>query len=261
MDYFNQAQRARREVLDLIYKAQSSHIGSNFSCIDILAVLFDKMDLQKDKFICSKGWVAASVYYFLKEKGVITQEEFDSFNTDGSKFIGLIEPMGRFGLEFAGGSMGYGFPAAVGYALSKKMRGEDGRVYVLMSDGEMDIGTTWEAALIAAHHDLDNLTVIIDGNGFQAMGQIKDILALDSINQKFESFGFWTKWLNGHNYAGLAEFLTMNIPKKPIVLVCPTIKGKGVSFMENDNIWHYKAPNADEYERAKTELDAEKTYV
>ena len=186
MNYVEQAREARKAVLRMIYKAQTSHIGSNFSCIDLLAVLFDKMHPEQDKFICSKGWVAASVYYFLAQKGIILKEDLERYCApDEREYIGLIEPRGKFGLEFAGGSMGYGLPAGVGYALTKKQKGECGHVYVLMSDGEMQIGTTWESAMIAAHHELTNLTVIVDYNGFQAMGRVHDILSLGDLHQKW----------------------------------------------------------------------------
>src|SRR3989344_5329208 len=150
IDYQKIATEARKTVLRMIYEAQSSHIGSNFSAIDVLAVLFEKMDMEKDKFIASKGWIAASVYYFLAEKGIIPKEDLERYCRPGEKeYIGLVEPHHKFGLEFAGGSMGYGLPAGVGFALAKKLNNEEGDIHVLMSDGEMKIGTTWEVILIA----------------------------------------------------------------------------------------------------------------
>lgn len=250
MDYKTLAKEARLRVLDLVYKAQSSHIGSNFSCIDILTVLFEKMDLEKDKFICSKGWVAASVYHFLEKKGVITEEELLSFNQGGSKFIGLIEPMKRFGLEFAGGSMGYGLPAAVGYALSKKLKGEEGTVYVLLSDGELQIGTTWEALLLIKQHRLGNIIVIVDDNGLQAMGNIEDIL---SVNPPMPYVA-----IDGHNYNELERFVNPDWFGRdidaPHIVCAVTTKGKGVSFMENNNLYHYKQLSEKEYLDAKEEI-------
>ncbi|MDO8663590.1 MAG: 1-deoxy-D-xylulose-5-phosphate synthase N-terminal domain-containing protein, partial [Candidatus Wildermuthbacteria bacterium] len=156
VNYKEIAKQARIKVLDLIYRAQVSHIGSNFSCIDLLTVIFENADLDKDKIILSKGWVAASLYYFLWRKGRITKEELDSFCRPGSKFIGLAEPIIPE-IPAAGGSMGFGLPFGVGFALAKKLKKENGKVFVLMSDGEMQIGTTWESALIGAHHKLDNL--------------------------------------------------------------------------------------------------------
>lgn len=252
-NYKQIAADARKKVLELIFKAQTSHIGSNFSAIDIMAVLFEKMDLKKDKFILSAGWKAASLYYFLWRKGVITEEELNSYCQPGSKFIGLSEPMGRFGLEFAGGSMGYGLPAAVGFALSKKLKNEKGKVYCLMSDGEMQCGTTWESVLIAAQYKLDNLVVIVDNNGFQAMGETKNILETGFPCDE-------DKWnitsIDGHNFSHMDYWFEVfgEEEKKPKCFIANTIKGKGVSFIENDNIWHYKAPNEEEYNLALKEL-------
>lgn len=252
-DYQKLATEARLKVLDLIFKAQTSHIGSNFSCIDILTVLFSKIDLDKDKFVLSAGWKAASLYYFLYKAGRITLEELDSYCQEGSKFIGLAEPIIPE-IPFSGGSMGMGFPAAVGFALAKKLKGEEGTVYCLMSDGEMNIGTTWEAALIATQHRLHNLTVIVDSNGLQAMGKTEDILDLGSLRDKFFAFNWHVMLgIDGHSFEQLEEALNGKtvLPK---VIIAETIKGKGVSFMENENIWHYKAPNEQEYFAAKEEL-------
>lgn len=259
MDSYKQlATEARLKVLDLIYAAQTSHLGSNFSCIDILAVLFSKIDLNKDKFVLSKGWAAASLYFFLWKAGRITLEELNSYCMEGSKFIGLAEPIIP-DIPFSGGSMGMGFPAAVGFALAKKLKGEEGTVYCLMSDGELNIGTTWEAAMIAAKHNLTNLVLIVDGNGYQAMGRTEDILAPD-LENFFNGAGWLPLYVkDGHKHKGIEGILNtatglLSGVKKPKVIIATTIKGKGVSFMENNNIWHYKAPNEQEYFAAKEEL-------
>ncbi len=252
MEAYSQiAKDARLKVLDLIYEAQSSHIGSNFSCIDILAVLFEKMDLDKDKFVLSAGWKAASLYYFLWKKGRITEEQLNSYCKDGSPFIGLAEPI-HPDIPISGGSMGLGLPGAVGLALAKKLKGEEGTVYVLMSDGELQCGTTWESALIAAQHKLDNLVVIVDNNGFQAMGKTGDILG-----GYFPAKGWDLIMIDGHDYGVIGDMLFGYFSKytSPKVIITNTIKGKGVSFFEGDNLWHYKAPNEDEYLRAKEELN------
>jgi transketolase len=245
--YKLQAQEARLKVLDLIYRAQTSHIGSNFSCIDILTVLFSKIDLDKDKFVLSAGWKAASLYYFLYKKGRITLEELDSYCQGDSKFIGLAEPIIPE-IPFSGGSMGLGFPAAVGFALAKKLKGEEGTVYCLMSDGEMNIGTTWEAALIAAQHCLKNLVVIVDNNGFQAMSRTDKVLP-----NYFPDLGWYKSNIDGHSFLDIKSEFNRETTK-PHVIVAETTKGKGVSFMENNNLFHYKAPNDDEYMRAIAEL-------
>ena len=249
-NYKEIAKQARIKVLDLVYKAQTSHIGSNFSCIDILTVLFEKINLEKDIFVLSAGWKAASLYYFMWRKGLITEEQLNSYCQDGSKFIGLSESIHPF-IKFAGGSMGMGLPAAVGFALAKKLKKEDGNVYVLMSDGEIAIGTTWESALIAAHHKLDNLVVLIDFNRLQAMGKIEDILKLPEIKQ--DLFGWDILGWPGHDYGWIEQALK---PRKglPNMNFMNTTKGKGVSIFENNNLWHYKAPSREEHELALKEL-------
>lgn len=253
-NYLEIAREARLKVLNLIYAAQTSHLGSNFSCIDILAVLFEKIDLDKDKFVLSKGWAAASLYYFLYRKGRITLEELDSFCMPGSKFIGLAEPIIP-DIQIAGGSMGLGLPGAVGLALAKKIKKEPGTVYVLMSDGEMQIGTTWESALIAAQHELDNLVVIVDVNGFTAMGRTADILDIENLPEKFLDFHWASTVIDGHDFGHITKALgDANIERGPKIIIADTIKGKGVRRFEGENIYHYKAPNEAEYKEALQEL-------
>ena len=307
IDYATKANEARKTALRLIYNAQTSHIGSCFSCADILAVLFEKMDLKKDKVVLSCGWKAAIFYHFLAEKGFFPKEDLETFCKEvecpdcpclctvensiagnrytnncirhspssppcntckdtkkvQSKFIGLCEPSVN-GINYSGGSMGHGLPAAVGYALSKKLKGEEGNVYALMSDGEMAIGTTWESAAIAAHHGLDNLVVIVDRNGFQAMGETKEILTIEPLRDKWIYFGWNVCTIDGHSFASiesgiwgtklgeLDEF--RKFTESPSIIFANTIKGKGVSFMEGENEWHYRAPNKEHYEAALKEL-------
>lgn len=248
-NYKEIAKQARLKVLSMIYLAQSSHIGSNFSVIDILTVLFEKLDLTKDKVVLSAGWKAASFYYFLAEKGVIPKEDLDTYCQPDSKLIGLTEP-GIPGVLFAGGSMQMGLPAAVGFALSKKLKGEEGTVYCVMSDGELAGGMIWESVLIASQHKLDNLFVLIDNNGLQAMGKTEKIL-----NSYFPAPDWALATIDGHN-THLIEGTLGNLSKYPVpkVLFCKTVKGKGVSFMEGNNIYHYKNLTDEEYEKAKQEL-------
>lgn len=277
---------SRKKVLELVYKAQTSHIGSLFGCADLMAVLFEHIDLDKDKFILSAGWKACMLYYHLWRKGRITMEELDSycqqvtcsicegkgvFDSYGvltvcktcdhtgkvqSKFIGLAEPIIP-DIPFAGGSMGMGFPAAVGYALAKKLKQEDGKVYCFMSDGEQAIGTTWEAALIAAHHKLDNLVVIVDKNEFQAMGKVEEVLNIDPLQPKWTAFGWSTLTINGHDHTKIERAMLDSeriYTGQPCVFIANTIKGKGVSFMEKKNLYHYKQISDEEYQTALSEL-------
>ena len=250
--YKQTAKEARLKILDLIFNAQTSHIGSNFSCIDLMTVLFQKIDLDKDRIVLSAGWKAATLYFFLWKKGRITEEQLNSYCKEGSPFIGLAEPM-HPDIPVAGGSMGLGLPMAVGLALAKKIKKEAGTIYVLMSDGEMDIGTTWESALIASQNNLDNLVVILDNNGFQAMGKKDNILTVNIASL----FSGWNKaGVDGHSFEAISNLMTGHFMgfTGPKLIDAKTIKGKGVSFMEGNNIWHYKAPNEDEYIKAKKEL-------
>ena len=259
-NYKEIAREVRKTVLRLIYQAQTSHVGSNFSCIDILTVLYGIANIDKDlkedrdRIVVSKGWVAAAMYTFLARKGIIPKEDLETYCKDGSKYIGLAEPNVR-GVEAAGGSMGFGLPFGVGFALAEKIKKEKGKVFVLMGDGEMQIGTTWESALIAAHHKLDNLVVIIDFNGLQAMGKVKDILNVEALKEKWQAFGWDAREIDGHNFEEIEKSITAPEEGKPRVVIARTIKGKGVSFMEGNNIWHYKAPSDEEYQKALKELD------
>lgn len=252
MNYKETANEIRKTVLGMLFKAQTSHIGSNFSCIDILTVLYENKK-EEDEIIISKGWAAAAVYSLLSYKGIIPKEDLLSYCEPGSPYIGLLEPTVK-GVKVAGGSMGYGLPFGVGFALSKKIKSEKGRVYVLMSDGEQAIGTTWESALIAAHHKLDNLTVFIDNNKFQAMGKTDDILKVD-LPKTWDSFGWLGNEIDGHDFKQIEAIITdRDFYKKPYVAIANTIKGKGVKEFENNNLYHYKNLTNEEYENAMREL-------
>ena len=249
-NYKEESRKARLKVLDLIFLAQTSHVGSNLSCIDILTVLFDKIDLDKDKFVLSKGWAAASLYYFLWKNGRINEQELDSYCQEGSKFIGLVEPVHR-DVPFAGGSMSMGLAAGVGFAWAKKLNSEEGVIHILESDGGMQGGMTWEALWFAGHHQLNNIVLWIDKNAFQALGPTEEILDCNGIEDKLESFGWTTKVVDGHDYEQLER--AVNSSKnfgQPLAYVCITTKGKGIDFMEDQNIWHYAQLKEDDYLKA-----------
>ncbi|HCM36464.1 MAG: hypothetical protein A3J30_04605 [Candidatus Wildermuthbacteria bacterium RIFCSPLOWO2_02_FULL_47_9c] len=256
-EYNNIANDARKKVLEMIYRAQSSHLGSNFSCIDILSVLFERMDLKKDKFIASKGWVAASVYYFLSQKGVIPEADLERYCQPGEeKYIGLVEPRGVFGMEFAGGSMGYGLPAGVGFALAKRLNREEGNIHVLMSDGEMQTGTTWESVLIAKHHNLSNVVVWVDNNRLQAMGETKAILNVEPIDERVRLFGWDVQRIDGHDFLATESVFQKLGGSSPHMIVCDTVKGKGWKRAEHNNLYHYKNISEEEFTEAMQELSA-----
>lgn len=259
-NYKKLALKVRKTVLRLIYQAQTSHIGSNFSCADILTVIYSIANIDKDlkedrdRIVISKGWVAATVYVLLAEKGIIPKEDLENYCKEGSNYVGLVEPYVR-GIEAAGGSMGFGLPFGVGFALAKKLKKEKGKVFVLMSDGEMQTGTTWESSLIAAHNKLDNLFVVVDFNGLQAMGKVKEILNIEPLKDKWTAFGWEVREIDGHNFEDIEKSLTLP-SEKPIVIIAKTIKGKGVSFMEGNNLYHYKNLSEEEYKKALKELES-----
>ena len=256
MNYKQIAREARKKVLEMIHSAGTSHIGSNFSVIDIATVLYEKAK-PEDKILWSKGWAAATAYYFLSRKGIIPERDLDTYCQPKSPYIGLVEPTIP-GIECAGGSMGYGLPFGVGFALAKKLKKEEGKVYVIMSDGEQAIGTTWESALIAAQYKLDNLTVIVDYNGFQAMGKTNEILNIEPLIDKWRAFGWFVGVIDGNDCFNIRDGIdNMNdFIGQPKILIAKTIKGKGVSFMENDNSWHYRHIDEQSYELALKELNA-----
>lgn len=263
MTYTELAKDARRTILKMIYEAQTSHIGSNFSVIDILAVLYKNAKISpedwenRDRIILSKGWAAASLYYFLAHKGIIPREDLATYCKGDSKYIGLAEPTVK-GVEAAGGAMGHGLPMGVGMALAAKRAGWPWKVYVVMSDGEMNCGTSWESSRIALQHNLDNLTVIVDMNKWQALGRTKDILDCDT-DALFKGWRY--RKIDGHSHEMIAESLLppwwvkyANGHSGPKVLIADTVKGKGVSFMEDKLMWHYKNIDDDSYKKAMAEL-------
>lgn len=254
VDYAKIALESRKKALDLIYRAQTSHIGSVLSCADLATVLFERMDLEKDVFILSKGWAAVLVYYHLARKGLIPEKDLDRYCREGEeKYIGLIEPIGGFGALFAGGSMQMGAAASVGFALSQKMKGV-GRTVCLESDGAMAGGMIWESAVISSHHALNNLTWIFDCNGWQATGETKEVLNMEPVRGKFEAFGWEVTEIDGHDFQHIEDAL-LKETSMPHCILAKTVKGRGVSFMEADGLlWHYKNIPEDLYTQAREEL-------
>lgn len=247
-DYATLAREARKDILTLVHKAQTSHIASNFSIIDIATVLYENLK-PEDRVVWSKGWVAASIYYFNAKYGRGPKEALENFPNE--PYFGLAETTVP-GVEVNGGSVGHGLSVAVGMALGKKRAGEPGTVYCIMSDGELNEGSVWEAAMMAGHHKLDNLVAIVDKNGWQAMGKTSDIANFrpDSV---FYGFGWFPDMGNGHNFHEIKWGLTETVGK-PKVFIAETVKGKGVSFMENHLLYHYKHVTDEDYEKAMQEL-------
>lgn len=253
-DYKNLAKEARRTILKMVHKAKTSHIASNFSVIDIATVLYENLE-EGDEVVWSKGWAAASIYYFLAKQGKIPVEDLDKFGQEDLNgnipYLGLAETTVP-GVQVNGGSVGHGLPVAVGIAKAKKLMGDPGTVYCILSDGELNEGTVWEAAAFAHTHNLDNLVIVVDSNKWQAMGRTKDVMDIDSV-KAFEGFQLTSFEIDGHNHISIEAALSLH-RDGPVAITCNTTKGKGVSFFEDHLLFHYKHVESDEYEKALAEL-------
>lgn len=253
-DYKEIAKQCRIKCLELIFKAGTSHIGSNYSCTDLLTVLFEHINFNQDKFIAAKSWAAATVYYFLWRRGRITEAQLNSFCQKDSPFIGLVEPVCK-DLPFGIGAMGYGLSAACGFAWSKKENKEDGRIFVLESDGGMQVPTNWGALMFAGHHKLNKICLIIDRNGFCAMGKTDHVLRQKYLPTVLKQMGWSVQAIDGHNFGQIENALKVQ-NKKPRCIIADTLKGKGVSFFEGNNLWHYAQIKEDDYTKGLSELNA-----
>ena len=260
------ARRVRIHALHMTSRGGSSHVGAAFSIADILAVLYGQVmrhDPQhpswpdRDRFILSKGHAGAAVYAILAEAGYFPTDQLKQHYQDGSALSGHVSHKGIPGVELSTGSLGHGLGVGTGIAKALKLAGQDPRVFVLLSDGECDEGTIWEAALFAQHHALDNLVAIVDYNKIQSLAPIAETIALEPFRQKWESFNWSVVEVDGHDHAQLAAALA-KLPAqsgKPTVVIAHTIKGKGVSFMENTVLWHYRTARGEEFTRALAELE------
>lgn len=251
------ARIARISALNMTAKARASHIGSCFSVMDILALLFsvkfNSRSNQNDDVILSKGHAAAALYATLEAHNALDADS-DSFCEDGSKIYGHVNHHASSHIPLSTGSLGHGLPFGVGLSLAKKKRKLDELTIVVMSDGELNEGTTWESALISAHQELINLIVVIDRNNIQSLGFTEQTLRLEPIDAKWNSFGWETRIVNGHNFGELYDAIyTKSL--KPICVIAETVKGKGVSFMENTIEWHYKSASDSELMTATLEIE------
>ena len=243
----------RTNILNLTYKAQSSHIGSCLSIVEILAVLYNKVLKKNDRFILSKGHAALALYCTLYEKKIISLKTLNTFGSNKTVLMNHVSHKVK-GVEFSTGSLGHGLPIAVGKALKFKMNKENNKVFVLLSDGEMNEGTTWESLLFASHHKLDNLNIIIDYNKIQSMDFVKNVINIEPLKSKLLSFGANVLVVDGHNISKLHKALIKKNRDKPKIIIANTIKGKGISFMENNNLWHYKNPTLRELNDGLNEI-------
>jgi len=268
MDSISLAKRIRIHSLKMTNLGGGSHIGSALSIADILAVLYqDIMKVfaeepkspERDRFILSKGHAGAAVYAVLAEVGFFDTERLKEHYQDGSDLCGHVSHKGIPGVELSTGSLGHGLSVGAGMALSAKMDGHSHRVFVLLSDGECDEGSTWEAVLFAGHHHLDNLVAIIDYNKIQSMAPVEEVLELEPFADKWRSFGWGVQEVDGHDHIQLRDAFR-NLPvetDRPSVVIAHTVKGKGVSFMENTVLWHYRCARGEEYRAALSELEQE----
>jgi transketolase len=251
------ARLARKLLLGLLQKTQAPHLGSSLSMIDILDAIIlrtlnkNEAGLSKDNIVISKGHAAAGLYSTLYAHDQLTEEQFNSFYDDGSDFYGHVSHKATSWVSLTTGSLGHGLPFSIGLALSDRYKGDDIREsIVLMSDGECDEGSIWESALIAAHHNLKNLVVIIDRNGLQSLTTTEKTLALEPLDKKWQSFGWDVTIVDGHSNRAVIDALN-STRSKPLCVIANTTKGKGVSFMENQVVWHYRPPNQDDYLNAR----------
>lgn len=262
------AQNIRIDIIRAIHAAGSGHPGGSLSAADIVTALyFREMNidpknpkmLTRDKFILSKGHAGPVQYAALAEKGFFPKEDLLTLRKMGSKLQGHPDMKKVPGIEMSTGSLGQGFSVSVGMALANTMDNNEGRIYVLLGDGEIQEGIVWEAAMSAAHYGLDNLTAILDWNGLQIDGKNEDVMTVSPVDEKFKSFGWNVLYIDGHNFDEIVEAFNKarNTEGKPTVIIAKTIKGKGVSFMENNPGWHGKAPSDEEAKKAVEELGGE----
>jgi len=251
------AQAVRRDVLRMTNSAQVSHVGSSLSCVDVLAVLYHSIanvdpqepkTVERDRVVVSKGHAAAAVYATLANVGFFPVSKLAEYCTNGSLLVGHVT-VGVPGVEFSTGSLGHGLPFSVGSALAASRDGSERRTFVLLSDGEIDEGSNWEAALLAAHHNLCALTVIIDRNGLQSLTTTEATVALEPLAAKWEAFGWDVVTVDGHCHEELERVLEKRATK-PTCVIAETTKGKGVAFMENQVLWHYRPPTDDDLAEA-----------
>lgn len=264
------AKNIRKKIFLMSYRAGSGHIAPSFSCVEILVALYFKVlnidkhnlnDENRDRFILSKGHASSALYSILSEKGIIVEKLLDTFcQKDG--ILGA-HPEAHYipGVEVSTGSLGHGLSFGSGMALAGKIDEKNYRVFVLLSDGECQEGSVWEAAAFASQHKLNNLVAIVDYNKLQSLGRTDEILSLEPFCDRWKSFGWGVKEVDGHDISRIVDNLE-SIPftkNKPSILIAHTVKGKGISFMENVPLWHYRIPKTnEEIEIALRELDIDK---
>ncbi|CDZ76222.1 Transketolase 1 [Legionella massiliensis] len=260
------AKQIRKHSLQMVARSKSSHVGCCLSIADILAVLYEEIlrydtanpeNSSRDRFILSKGHATAVLYATLAEKGFFPKDWLESYNFHGAKLLGHCTSHNVPGVELSTGSLGHGLSVGLGMAQALKIDKLDYKVYVLVGDGECNEGSIWEAALLARQLKLDNLCLIIDYNKIQSFGFVEEVIDLSNLAAKWSSFGWEVFDIDGHDHRELYKaFSSQNHEKKPKVIIANTIKGKGVSYMENKLEWHYKSPNPEQLQIAIEEVEA-----
>ena len=252
------AKQVRKDILFEIYNAQSGHPGGALSCTDILVAIYFKLINEGDKVILSKGHASAALYAVLAEKGFFEREELKTFRKLGSRLQGHPSLHKIPGVDAPSGSLGQGLSIANGIALSFKLNKKENYVYCILGDGEIEEGQVWEAAMSSCHYKLNNVIAFLDYNKLQIDGSNDEVMKVAPVKEKFESFGWYVQEIDGHNFKEIISAVE-NAKKqdKPIMIIANTIKGRGVSFMENNVSWHGKAPNDEEYKRAMEELEVD----
>jgi len=262
------ARNARRNIVKMVANAKSGHPGGSLSAIDVLTYLYFNVmniekenltDIDRDKFVLSKGHASPALYAVLAEKGFIEEEELMTFRLFGSRLQGHPTYNPSIGVDMSTGSLGQGISVAVGMAKAAKMKGTANHIYTMIGDGESEEGQVWEALMAAAHHKLDNLTVILDYNHLQIDGNIADVIGPEPYPEKFNAFGLHVIECDGHDFDSIAKAFeeAASVTGKPCVIIANTVKGKGVSFMENQANWHGVAPNEEQLAAALAELEGE----
>ena len=265
MNLEEKAKELRRQIVKTICNGGGGHIPATLSIVEILAVLYNKIlnidpenpnDPLRDRFILSKGHAGVGLYAILADRGFFEKQHLETFGKRGTILGGHPDMYKVPGVEASTGALGHGFPFGVGMALAGKLDNKNYRVFVLLGDGECQEGTIWEAALFAPQHKLDNVVAIIDFNKYQALDKLDDIVSLEPLADKWRAFGWEVREVDGHNIAELTDLFNSVpfVPGKPNLIIAHTIKGKGVSFMENVPIWHFRLPNEGEKETICREM-------
>ncbi len=247
---------ARRRLLQMHRESNVGHIGGNLSALDAILYLHASVMDEEDIFVLSKGHAAGALYIALWSIGLIEEAELATFHKDSTRLAGHPAPKCHPRIAFATGSLGHGLGLAAGVALGKKLRGEPGRVYCLLSDGECQEGSTWEAMLFARHHDLAKLTILIDENGLQGFGSTREVMSLDGLSNRIAGLGLDVVEVDGHSPAALEDALARDV-QGPQVVAMRTTKGRGISFMENRLEWHYLPLDEEQYHQAMLELSVQ----